>query len=272
MGGLLLFLQNASTNGLLPWQAQCRASERFCTPLPEVERLALENGLLPARYQRNQAMLSLDDQRRLFASHVAVVGCGGLGGYVIEGMARLGVGRITAIDPDIFEEHNLNRQLLATLEQLGRPKAAAAAERVAAINPVVDVIPIQSRLNAQNGATLLRGADVVVDCLDTVSVRLELAETCSELGVPLVHGAIGGWYGHVSTVLPGSLSFDRLYGKSQQEKGVEKNLGNPSFTPAVVASLEVAEVCKLLLHQGTTLDDRALSIDLLDMEFNDIPL
>lgn len=272
MSDLPSFLRDRSSNGLLPWSAQFAASQSFSKSVAEVESVALENELLPARYQRNRAMLSLENQRRLFASHVAVIGCGGLGGYVLEQLARLGVGRITAIDPDCFEEHNLNRQLFSSIENLGQPKVAAVVERLGTINPAVTVRACQEAFGLDNGEGLLQGADAVVDCLDNVTIRLELAEVCTLLGVPLVHGAIGGWYGHVCTVLPGALTFDRLYGQNDSSQGVELEMGNPSFTPAAVASLEVAEVCKLLLDKGSILDDRALSIDLLDMEFTEIPL
>ncbi len=272
MCDLLDFLQVRSRDGLIPWAVQFAASQCFRKSIAEVEALALENDLLPSRYQRNRQMLAVAEQRQIFASHVTVVGCGGLGGYVLEELARLGVGRITAIDPDCFEEHNLNRQLLSSLKNLGQPKVAAALERLGSINPAVTVIAYQEAFGMANGERLLQGSDVVVDCLDSVTTRLELAEVCTLMGVPLVHGAIAGWYGHVSTVLPGALSFARLYGQSSAGKGAEKTLGNPSFTPAVIASLEVVEVCKLLLNKGSLLDDHALTIDLLDMEFSEIPL
>jgi len=272
MCDLLEFLQVRSCDGLLPWAAQLEASRCYSKSLAEVEAMALENTLLPIRYQRNLAMLSVAEQQRLFCSCVAVVGCGGLGGYVLEELARLGVGRIIAIDPDSFQEHNLNRQLLSSVNNLGQSKVSAAIERLALTNPAVTVDAYQEAFGSLNGERLLQGADVVVDCLDSVATRLELAEVCTVLGSPLVHGAIAGWYGHVCTVLPGALSFDRLYGHNASDKGTEKVMGNPSFTPAVIASLEVAEVCKLLLHKGRILDDHALNIDLLDMELTEIPL
>lgn len=272
MTDLVNFLHTKSDGDLLPWVSQLEASRLFQKSIAEVEAIALDHDLLPARYQRNRTMLSIFQQQRLFRSCVAVIGCGGLGGYVIEELARLGVGKLVVIDPDIFEEHNLNRQLLSSIDNLGQPKVIAAAERIAAINPSVTVSAHQSAYGPDNGEQLLREADIIVDCLDSVNTRLDLAETCTVLGVPLVHGAIAGWYGHICTILPGSPSFDRLYGHNSSEKGVEQNMGNPSFTPAVVASLEVAEVCKLLLNKGTVLDGHALNIDLLDMEFTEIPL
>lgn len=264
------FLQSRSRAGLLPIDAQFEAAERFAKSFAEVEAVALKHDLLPARYQRNRSMLSLADQRTLLGSCVGVVGCGGLGGYVLEELARLGVGRIVAIDPDLFEEHNLNRQLLSTVECLDQPKVSIARERLNEINPVVEVSAHQIALDRKNGESLLQGAQVVVDCLDRVTTRRELAEVCSALGVPLVHGAIAGWYGQVSTILPGSESIDKIYAHATEEKGVEQNMGNPSFTPAVVASFEVAEVCKLLLGKGALLDGRVLHIDLYEMETTEI--
>lgn len=267
---LLQLLQNRSTDGLLPWSAQQEALEITGKSLAEIELLALENGLLPGRYQRNGKMLSCADQLKLFRSCVAVVGCGGLGGYVLEMLARIGVGHLIAIDPDVFEEHNLNRQLLATLDNLGMAKVEAARLRIAAINPAVTLTAQQHAFSLGQGGALLGDVQIVVDCLDSPAVRFELAESCSSLGLPLVHGAISGWYGHVCTLRPGSRGLERFYRDVSQKGGSPE--GNPSFTPAHVASLEVAEVVKLIIGRGRVLDGEALNIDLLDMEMTEIPL
>jgi molybdopterin/thiamine biosynthesis adenylyltransferase len=86
----------------------------------------------------------------------------------------------------------------------------------------------------------------------------------------MVHGAIGGWYGQIATQFPGEDTLQKIYNRSANGTGVEKGLGNPSFTPAVIASLQVAEVCKIIIGQGTTLTKRKLHINLLDMEFVEI--
>ena len=260
------FVRDHADGQLLPWKRQVEAAERFGVTLAQVEYVALERNILPARYQRNQKALSVADQQTLFHSSVAVIGCGGLGGYVIEELARLGVGRLVVIDPDVFEEHNLNRQLLSSPDNLGTPKVEAACQRVAAINPAVTVVPRQVAFSSCNGPELLESCCLVVDALDDIAVRLELAETCSRLSIPLVHGAIAGWYGHVTTQFPGEDTLQTIYGSWKSGKGVEQSLGNPSFTPALIASLEVAEACKLLLGQGTPLRGRQLIIDLLSME------
>ena len=274
MDELRAYLQaQAQAQGdLLPWSAQAAAAERFGIPVSQVERVSLEAGLLPARYQRNRKIISTAGQLTLFQSCVAVIGCGGLGGHIVEQLARLGVGRILAIDPDVFEEHNLNRQLLSSIEGLGQAKVTAARDRVARINPAVTLVPTQVAFGRTNGTHLLREATLVVDALDSIPVRLELAQVCQELDIPLVHGAIAGWYGHVATQFPGETSVQEIYRSFVAGKGVEQQLGNPSFTPAVVASLEVAEACKILLNEGQPLRGRKLAVDLLDMEFHDITL
>lgn len=270
MSELNEYLQAASPAGLLPWASQLTASKQFGISIAQVEEAALAAGILPARYQRNRRTISIEDQLRLFRSRVAILGCGGLGGYVVEELARLGVGNILAVDPDIFEEHNLNRQLLSSIALLGKSKAQAAFERVSEINPAVTLTAKNIAYTPENGIELLQGAQVVVDALDSIPTRMALCQTCLELKVPMVHGAIAGWYGQVTTQFPGENILEKIYAPRAANKGAEKELGNPSFTPAVVASLEVAEVCKVLLQKGECLRNRELVISLLDMSFQEI--
>ncbi|HTZ18035.1 MAG TPA: ThiF family adenylyltransferase, partial [Dissulfurispiraceae bacterium] len=137
------YLKTHAVNDVVQQDVLNEAAMRFGLTHRLLEKAALESGVLPVRYQRNRNTLSIEQQLALFQSRVAVVGCGGLGGYLIEELARLGVGTIVAIDPDKFEEHNLNRQILCTLETIGSPKVAAAADRVQKINPAVTLVPVR---------------------------------------------------------------------------------------------------------------------------------
>jgi len=272
MATLVEYLTAGADGDLVSWKVQQSAMETFGFSCAVVEEAILSIGLLPARYQRNRQTVSTAGQLRLFRSRVAVVGCGGLGGYVIEQLARLGVGNLVAIDPDIFEEHNLNRQLLSSLDELGKSKVDAAVARVGAINPAVTITPHAVAFCSVNGAELFDGVQLVVDALDSIPVRLELADVCNRLNLPLVHGAIGGWYGHLTTQFPGDKCIESVYRNWASGKGMEQHLGNPSFTPAVVASMQVAEACKLLLGETSLLRGRILSVDLLSMEFHEMGL
>ena len=266
---LIRVLRHGAEGDVLPWSVQAEASAQFQIGFAEVEKIALESGLLPGRYRRNRETVSIEEQLRLFRSRAVVIGCGGLGGYLIEELARLGVGTLVMIDPDVFEEHNLNRQLFSSPAVLGKAKVECAIQRVLEINPAVTAIGHRVAFAAENASRLLGGADVVADALDNVLVRRQLAKACRELRMPLVHGAIAGWYGQVATQLPdGDLS--PFLNGSPEGKGIEKTLGNPSFTPAVVASLEAAEVCKVLLGKGGLLSKRVLFLNLLEMEMDQI--
>jgi molybdopterin/thiamine biosynthesis adenylyltransferase len=109
---------------------------------------------------------------------------------------------------------------------------------------------------------LMKGCDLVVDALDNIPSRMVLIKAARDLNIPLVHGAIAGWYGQVYFVKPGGKELEMLYESSPSEKGVEVELGNLAFTAALVASIQAAEAVKLLLGVGTLIQG-LLQIDLL---------
>jgi molybdopterin/thiamine biosynthesis adenylyltransferase len=209
----------------------------------------------------------------LLQATVAVVGAGGLGGWVIETLARMGIGHLILIDGDRFEENNLNRQLGCTEDTVGKAKVACLAERVARVNGAVEVTPKEIWLDESNAAELIAGADVVVDALDTVPTRLQLQKAAATCQIPLVHGAIAGYTGQVTTVFPGDLGLEAIYGQQPtSEKGIETELGNPSATPMMVSAWQSQEVVKVLLKQGEPLRKRMLLLDALSGDVTEIEL
>jgi len=265
----------AKTSGSPPafgvMQARRIAEECRCT-VGDVERAALAARILPERYRRNLGTIGWEGQERLLRSAVAVVGAGGIGGWIIEGLARMGVGYLTIIDCDRFEENNLNRQLGCTERTLGLPKAEVLAERVAQVNAAVAPTPRVVRLDAGNAAELLAGAEVVVDALDTLPARMDLQRAAKALGIPMVHGAIAGYTGQVTTVLPGDAGLTALYGEAVPERGIETTLGNPAATPMMVAAWQIHEVIKLLVGAKHILHARLLVMDAEYGEFGEIEL
>ncbi|MDQ1336241.1 MAG: Thiamine biosynthesis protein ThiF [Thermodesulfobacteriota bacterium] len=270
MEGIRKCLLARAEKGLIHLSVQTWAAQTFGLPFSAIEGAILEMGLLPARYQRNQQSLSCRQQLSLFRGQVAVIGCGGLGGYIVEELARLGVGNITVVDPDTFDEHNLNRQLFSKLANLGQPKVTVAADRIKEINPAVTIEPVRNTFSGKNGRELIEQVKVVADALDSIPRRLELAEVCDKCGIPLVHGSVGGWYGQVTTQFPGEYTLQKIYSRYNHERGIEKYLGNLSFVVPMIASIEVAEIVKILLGEGSTLRGKVLSLNLLDMEFTEI--
>lgn len=211
------------------------------------------------RYVRNLGALSPAECERLRQKRVCVVGCGGLGGYVIEQLARMGVGTLTLVDGDVFDESNLNRQLLCLEASIGQGKAKAAVARAAAVNSQVQAVAVPQFLTADNAADILQGHDLAIDALDGIPARHILANACAALSIPIVHGAIGGWNAQVTVVLPNSGVYSMLY----PEGAVAQAAGNPAFTPALAASIQAAEAVKLLVGRESTLAGRLLLIDML---------
>jgi len=241
-------------------------AKRTGMPGREIERAALENGFVPERYARNMRTFSLADQAALLKSHAGVVGLGGLGGTVTEILARMGVGRLTLIDGDRFEDSNLNRQLLSSPANLTQPKAEAAAQRVRRINPSTDVTMHACFLTEQNAAVLLTGCDVVVDCLDNLRTRFDVEDACRLIGCPMVSAAVAGASGHLTVIFPQDRGLRLVYGEPQglPLTGAEASLGTVPYSVAFLASLECAEVAKVLLGRGSLLRDKLLVADLTE--------
>ncbi|MCE5201540.1 MAG: HesA/MoeB/ThiF family protein [Synergistaceae bacterium] len=232
----------------------------------EVEILALMNGICPSRYERSIGTLGMEGQAKLLSSRAAVIGCGGLGGWIIEMLARAGVGEIVMIDGDVFDDNNLNRQLMCCEESIGTPKAKAAEYRVRLVNGAVTPLPRIEYIDEKNGIEFLNGCSVAIDALDSNRGRREVFHVCRELGIPFVHGAIGGFFGEIGVFYPE----DKPLWEAEDiaDKGIEAEKGNPPFTPAFIASLQVAETLKILAGLDGQLRDILLWFDLqcLDLQ------
>ena len=232
----------------------------------EIEIAALENGIVPERYARNMRTFSLEDQAALLRARVGVVGLGGLGGTVAEVLARMGVGRLRLVDGDRFEDSNLNRQLLSTVEGMGQLKSEAARARVGRINPSVDVTALTEFVTVENAGAVLGGCDVVVDCLDNLHTRFVVEDACRRIGCPLVSAAVAGASGHVTTIFPEDTGLRLIYGEPGQLplKGAETSLGTLPYAVVFLATLECAEVVKVILKKGSLLRHKLLVADLMD--------
>lgn len=237
-------------------------ADRFRLSHRQVELVAVENRLLPWHHSRSLGTTGWEGLARLMRSTVAVIGLGGLGGYVVEGLARMGTGCLILIDGDVFAEHNLNRQLLGREANIGDPKAEAARARVLEINSAVDVIIHREFATHETLPTRLCTTDLLVDCTDRLPARLMLQDVAQEMDLPMIHGAIAGYLGQVMTILPGDEGLRALYGENDvPERGIEVELGNPAATPMMVAAWEVQEAVKVILGQGQLLRNKMLFMD-----------
>jgi len=217
---------------------------------------------VPERYLRNQSTISAAQQERLAACRVLVVGAGGLGSHVLEGLVRLGVGRLDICDPDVTEASNLNRQLLVLESTLGRPKVELARERAALVNSDVEVRPWQEAFPSPTLVAELPACDAVIDCLDSIAARQTLETCCHAAGLPLVYCSIAGLYVYFGVSTPEA---PLLAGQQQGSVSLEKELGAPYPTVAIAAGLELELALCLLL-------DRPAPAGLHVLDLNDFTL
>jgi len=253
---------------LVPWKLCRQIATKEGILSRDVERWACQNGLCPSRYERSIGTLGLEGQARLLKSCAFVAGCGGLGGLIVELLARAGVGKIILTDGDKFDDNNLNRQLLCAEEHLGAFKAEVAQKRIKAINGAVETKCHLTRISEENVLALLEDADIAIDALDNMSARKALLNACRQKNIPMVHGAIGGFWGQAMLITPKDTAPWELM-ESETEKGVEVKTGNPPFTPAFIAAIEAAEAIKYLAGIEATLGD-LLFCDLKIYDFQKI--
>ena len=222
--------------------------------------------MLP-RYARNCPALTEEESVALGRKRVLVVGCGGLGGHIIDQLARIGVGMLRVVDGDVFEVSNLNRQLLSQVPLLGISKAKAAAEHIARVNPDITAEAVEAFMNEENVRSLIAGCDAVLDALDNIPGRRILAAACEEAGIPYIYGAIQGWVAQAGVSMPGDHLIETLFPAEVEIR--DKSV--LSFTPALCASMQCA-LCVKLLTGRPVKTGTIYYFDLLNQEFETISM
>jgi len=222
------------------------------------------------RYSRQMPLLGALGQVRLLESTVAVVGLGGLGSLVSLYLAALGVGRLIVVDYDVVGVENLNRQILYTTDDVGKPKALVARERLKALNPLVEVEARNVRVTRDNVGEVLSDADIIVDGLDDWRTRLVLDEYSWEAGKPYVHAAVDSYYGQVTVFQRGiTTCLACITPKPIPEPGCRAIVAP---TVGIAASIEVMEVLKLITKIGQPSYNKLIVIDALKPSIEEIPI
>ena len=221
------------------------------------------------RYARQLILPEIDEagQERLLASRVLVVGAGGLGSPLLLYLAAAGVGTLGVVDDDRVDLTNLQRQVLYTSTDIGRPKVEAAAEWIAALNPEVRVEPHADRLTAANAAALIARYDLIADGCDNAETRFLVADSCHRARKPLVTAALLGFYGQITTVR-GYEGGDKpcyrcIMGAPPppQARPSCEEAGVLGALAGMVGSLQALEVIKELLGLGESLTGRLLLLN-----------
>lgn len=235
-----------------------------------------------SRYSRHLLMPTIGEggQRRLLAARVAVVGAGGLGSPSLLYLAGAGVGHLTVIDDDVVDESNLQRQIIHSTADVGRPKTDSALERVRALNPDVSIEAVSAHLDAGNATAILADHDLVLDGSDNFDTRYAVADACDELGIPLVWAAVYRTEAHLTVFwtnapegVPGPGLRDLF--PEPPAPGTVPACGDAGVVgPLVgqVGSMMATEAIKLITGVGAPLLGRLLFVDVLAATQREIPL
>lgn len=220
------------------------------------------------RYNRQIIISGFEErgQRKLKRARVLVAGLGGLGSPASAYLVAAGVGHLTILDAERVELSNLNRQILHWSTDVGRPKAASAIEKLSRMNPNVELESRSEEVTRENADELVEKVDVVIDGMDNYPARYLLNEACVRRQIPFIHGAVEGFVGQLTTVMPGKGPCLRcIFPREPPSAQVRPVLGP---TPGVVGCLQAMEAIKLIVGIGKPLVGQVLLFDGVEMIFD----
>ncbi|HVF63567.1 MAG TPA: HesA/MoeB/ThiF family protein [Casimicrobiaceae bacterium] len=228
------------------------------------------------RYSRHLLLdeLGHEAQERFTAAHALIVGLGGLGNPAAQFLASAGIGRLTLCDADAVDLTNLQRQLLFAMADVGLAKVDAAARRLDAINPEVDVVPLRQRVGPAELARLVASASVVLDCTDNFATRHAINRACVAARKPLVSGAAVRFDGQLAVFdlrHADSPCYHCLFGEGQDlEETRCATMGVFAPLVGIVGATQAAEALKIIAGIGDTLTGRLLMVDALSMQWREV--
>jgi sulfur-carrier protein adenylyltransferase/sulfurtransferase len=230
------------------------------------------------RYARHLLLpeVGVEGQRKIREASVLCIGAGGLGSPLAMYLAAAGIGRLGLVDFDAVEISNLQRQVLHGTEDIGRPKTQSARDTIHRLNPEVEVVLHEVRLNSANAIEIIRAYDIVADGTDNFPTRYLANDACVLLGKPNVYGSIFRFEGQASLFAPhlGGPCYRCLY-PEPPPPGVVPSCaegGVLGVLPGIIGLIQTTEVLKLVLGAGTSLLNRLLLFSALEMKFRELKL
>ena len=219
------------------------------------------------RYKRQMMLFGDEGQEKLKDAHIFIAGAGGLGSPISIYLAVAGVGHITIVDMDVVDQSNLNRQILHFDRDIGRKKTASAEEKLREINPDIIVTAIDQKIDESNADRMIGDASGIVDAMDNFPTRYLLNEVAIRKNIPLFHGAISGFYGQATTIIPGKTPCLRCIFPKAPPKEVFPVVG---VTPGFIGMIQATEVLKYLLGRGNLLTNRLFIWDGMESRAEEI--
>jgi adenylyltransferase/sulfurtransferase len=218
------------------------------------------------RYDRQLRLPEIGEtgQAKLKEARILVAGAGGLGSSAAFYLAAAGIGFLRVVDKDRVDLSNLNRQILHTHADVGRPKASSAREKLIDLNPDITVEAVESEITEADAGELASDVHGIVDAMDNIPARSLLNRAALETGVPFFHGAVSGLEGRATTVIPGQTSCYRCRYKGEPPSCTFPVLG---IAPGVIGSIQACEVVKYVAGFGSLLADVLLTYSGATQEF-----
>jgi molybdopterin/thiamine biosynthesis adenylyltransferase len=210
------------------------------------------------RYRRQIDIICKKGQQRLKGAKAFVAGAGGLGSAILSYLTVAGIGSIKVVDNDTVEMSNLNRQILHWDSDIGRSKVLSVQEKMRRMNRNVQLEAIHTTINDHNVEKLVNDCDIIVDALDNFDTRYILNRAALAGKIPFFHGAVQGFYGQLTTIIPGRTPCLRCIFPVSPPRSAPPVIG---VTPGVIGCLQAGEVIKYVTGVGKLLENRLLIWD-----------
>ncbi|MEE3419035.1 MAG: HesA/MoeB/ThiF family protein [Methanosphaera sp.] len=227
---------------------------------------------------RQKEIFSEEEQEILRTTPIVIIGCGGLGGTIIEQFVRAGFEELTIVDQDVFDETNLNRQVRSNLDTVGKSKVKITKSAMEQINPNINITDYDLTIDEKNISKILKGNKILVDAVDNVYTRVLISREAKQQGMVFVHSAVEKTMGQLSVFEPKSVSYEELFRLKSVDKALDDDVKNYllsisakkpqvlGVTPSIFGSLQVNETIKYILNKkDVVLAPKVLMWDLFNM-------
>lgn len=227
---------------------------------------------------RQKEIFSEEEQEILRTTPIVIIGCGGLGGTIIEQFVRAGFEELTIVDQDVFDETNLNRQVRSNLDTVGKSKVKITKSAMEQINPNINITDYDLTIDEKNISKILKGNKILVDAVDNVYTRVLISREAKQQGMVFVHSAVEKTMGQLSVFEPNSVSYEELFRLKSVDKALDDDVKNYllsisakkpqvlGVTPSIFGSLQVNETIKYILNKkDVVLAPKVLMWDLFNM-------
>lgn len=227
---------------------------------------------------RQKEIFSEEEQEILRTTPIVIIGCGGLGGTIIEQFVRAGFEELTIVDQDVFDETNLNRQVRSNLGTVGKSKVKITKSAMEQINPNINITDYDLTIDEKNISKILKGNKILVDAVDNVYTRVLISREAKQQGMVFVHSAVEKTMGQLSVFEPKSVSYEELFRLKSVDKALDDDVKNYllsisakkpqvlGVTPSIFGSLQVNETIKYILNKkDVVLAPKVLMWDLFNM-------